>query len=173
MKYVMNVSILFYVCAALGAAAESAAKATPVKTGVIGQWTTIDDVTGKANSVVEITVEGQGLRGRILELIKPEKPVTTCEKCTGALKNQPLVGLPILQGFHSNDDGQEWSGGEIVDPKSGKTYTCRLRLKDEGRKLEVRGYIGFSLLGRSQTWLRKAVAEGPPAADPAAGAPAP
>ena len=136
--------------------ASSIGSATAQKpVGVVGQWITIDDHSGKANGVVEINSVGQGLLGRIVELIHPERPITTCEKCTGALKNQPLVGLPILQGFQSIDGGRAWSGGTIIDPKSGKIYKCSLRLIDEGQKLEVRGYIGLSLFGRSQTWVRK------------------
>ena len=62
--------------------------------------------------------------------------------------------MEILWGMKKKKD-DEWKGGEILDPKNGKTYSCRLRLKDDGKKLEVRGYIGFSLFGRSQMWLRE------------------
>ena len=62
--------------------------------------------------------------------------------------------MEILRGLHP--DGDEWTGGEILDPESGKTYRAKLKLIDNGEKLEVRGYIGFSMFGRSQTWIRRA-----------------
>jgi uncharacterized protein (DUF2147 family) len=63
-----------------------------------------------------------------------------------------VIGLDIIRGLHQ--DGEQWSGGEILDPENGATYRCSIRVEDGGRKLVVRGYVGFSLLGRSQTWLR-------------------
>ena len=51
-------------------------------------------------------------------------------------------------------DGEQYSGGEILDPDDGKVYRCSMRLVDGGRKLEVRGFVGIPLLGRTQTWLR-------------------
>ena len=62
--------------------------------------------------------------------------------------------MAILWGLA--EDHEEWNGGYILDPKNGKTYKCEMKLEDGGKKLTVRGYIGFSLLGRSQTWIRVA-----------------
>jgi uncharacterized protein (DUF2147 family) len=76
-----------------------------------------------------------------------------CEKCEGALKNAPIVGLRILSGLKK--DGDEYTGGEILDPENGEVYSSNLHLIDGGNKLSVRGYIGVSLLGRSQTWIRQ------------------
>ncbi|MDF0718719.1 DUF2147 domain-containing protein [Kaistella sp. PBT33-4] len=113
-----------------------------------GKWKTIDDETGKAKSIVEITKNSKGQYiGKIVQLLaKPEN--NTCVKCTDDRKNKPLIGLEIIRGL--NKDGNEFTGGTITDPKSGKTYKCTI--KREGDKLNVRGYVGFSLIGRTQTW---------------------
>jgi uncharacterized protein (DUF2147 family) len=75
-----------------------------------------------------------------------------CEGCQGELKNQPVVGMTILRGLRW--DGKQYAGGEILDPDDGKRYRCRMRLLDYGRLLEVRGYLGVPLLGRTQVWRR-------------------
>jgi len=113
-----------------------------------GKWKTIDDETGKAKSIVEIYKKSDGkYYGKILQLLqKPEN--NNCVKCTDDRKNKPLIGLEIIRGL--SKDGAEFSDGTITDPKSGKTYKCLI--KREGDKLNVRGYIGFSLIGRTQTW---------------------
>ena len=113
-----------------------------------GKWKTIDDETGKEKSVVEIFKKSDGkYYGKISQLLQaPEH--STCVKCTDDRKNKPLVGLEIIRGLKK--DGDEFSGGTITDPKSGKTYKCTI--KKDGDKLNVRGYVGFSLIGRSQTW---------------------
>lgn len=115
-----------------------------------GKWKTIDDETGQAKSIVEIYKTSDGkYNGKILQLLaKPEHE--TCVKCTDDRKNKPLIGLEIIRGM--SKDGSDFSGGKITDPKSGKTYKCTI--KREGDKLNVRGYIGFSLIGRTQTWYK-------------------
>lgn len=113
-----------------------------------GYWKTIDDKTNKAKSVVKIYKASNGkYYGKIHKLlIKPSN--NKCVKCKGSLKNKPLIGLNIIRGLEK--DGNEFSGGKITDPKSGKTYKCII--KRSGNKLKVRGYVGFSLIGRTQTW---------------------
>lgn len=122
---------------------------------VTGRWKTIDDETGKPKSIVELYFEGDTLKGRIAELLNPEEPDPVCKECPGDKKGKPIKGLEIMWDLKESDKGVEWSGGEILDPKKGKVYRCRVRLKDDGEKLEVRGFIGFALIGRSQTWLRE------------------
>jgi len=125
-----------------------AADMTPV-----GKWKTIDDKTGKEKSIVEITETGGELTGKVLQLFNPEKgPNPLCEECTGARKDQPVIGMVILWGVHK--DGDVWDGGSILDPKNGKTYSVKLTPTDGGTKLQVRGFIGWSLLGRTQVWDR-------------------
>lgn len=120
----------------------------------VGLWQTIDDVTNKPTALIRITEQNGQLAGRIDKLIVAPgaNPNPPCVACTGALKNHPVVGLTILSGLKK--EGASYSGGEILDPNNGKTYKSRLTLLDGGNKLDVRGYVGTPLLGRSQTWVR-------------------
>jgi uncharacterized protein (DUF2147 family) len=121
----------------------------------VGQWKTIDDETNTERSVVEITQVGQELQGRIIRIIyrpgEPQNPV--CEACEGERKGQPIVGMTFLWGLKA--EGEEWTGGAILDPKNGKIYNAKASLTDGGQKMRVRGYIGTPLLGRTQVWLRE------------------
>ena len=76
-----------------------------------------------------------------------------CDKCTDDRKGQPIIGMEILR--HMRQNGDEWSGGEILDPENGKTYRATMKLTEDGKKLIVRGYIGMPMFGRSQTWVRR------------------
>jgi uncharacterized protein (DUF2147 family) len=119
----------------------------------IGLWNTISDVDGKPTAVVEIGRDGSELSGVVRALlVAADARDSICDKCPGERKGQRIVGMEILR--HMRPDGHEWSGGEVLDPENGKTYRARMRLEDGGRKLIVRGYIGFSIFGRSQTWIR-------------------
>ena len=119
-----------------------------------GQWKTVDDVTGKINSVVDIWEENGKLYGKIERLVNPNPndPDPRCVRCLGDLKDRRIVGLLILWDLRK-DDGQ-WTGGQILDPDNGKIYRCSITVIDGGKKLRVRGFIGFSLLGRTEYWLR-------------------
>jgi uncharacterized protein (DUF2147 family) len=121
----------------------------------VGRWKTVDDVTGKPKSVVSIWEENGKLYGRVQKLVDPDpqNPNPTCEDCTGDEKGKPVVGLKILWDLQKDGDG--WSGGTILDPSNGKTYKCLLSLEEGGTKLKVRGFIGVSVLGRTQVWLRE------------------
>jgi uncharacterized protein (DUF2147 family) len=121
----------------------------------VGRWKTIDDLTGKAKSVVLIWEEGGKLFGRIQKLVDPDPkdPNPTCDGCAGAQKGKPVLGMQIL--WNLQRDGNGWSGGTILDPATGKTYKCLLSVEDGGTKLKVRGFIGLSFLGRTQYWLRE------------------
>ncbi|WP_304343837.1 DUF2147 domain-containing protein [Chryseobacterium koreense] len=113
-----------------------------------GKWKTIDDETGQAKSIVEIQKRGNGqYYGKVVQLlIKPADP--NCSGCKDDRKGKPVLGMEIIRDLKK--DGNEFSGGTITDPKTGKTYKCII--KREGDKLDVRGYIGFALIGRTQTW---------------------
>ena len=134
---------------ALAASAAAWAQATPV-----GLWKTIDDDTGKEKSLVRISESGGVLTGRIEKLLDPAtKPDAVCEKCTDERKNQPLVGLTIIENAKRDAaDAAVWTGGEITDPNNGKSYRLRLEPVEAGKTLEVRGYIGPFY--RNQTWIR-------------------
>lgn len=120
----------------------------------VGLWKTIDDERGEVKSLVRIFEEDGSLVGMIAKLFpKPGKdPNPVCDQCSGDKKDKPILGMVILWGLTKQDD--EWSGGFILDPNKGKTYKCKIKLEEAGGALTVRGYIGFSLLGRSQTWIR-------------------
>ena len=120
----------------------------------VGKWRTIDDKTGKVKSVVESTEAGNGtLQGKVLQVLDSEKgPNPLCDACKGANHNKPIEGMVIAWGLRH--EGNTWDDGKIMDPKNGKVYSAKMTPIDGGRKLEVRGYMGFSLLGRTQTWVR-------------------
>ncbi len=117
---------------------------------ITGTWKTIDDVSGDAKSYVEIYEEDGKYYGKVQKLLlKPAD--TVCEKCPGAKKDQPLVGMILLRELESYKD--YWSYGRILDPENGKEYKCSV-WADGADKLVLRGYIGISALGRSQNWYR-------------------
>ncbi len=115
-------------------------------------WRTFDDVTGKAKAVVQFENKGGVLTGTIVQRLEGST-ITNCVKCSGALKNRPLVGLPIVTKLKSSG-ANEYDQGEVLDPLTGKTYKLKAKLSADGQTLEMRGFIGFSLLGRTQTWKR-------------------
>lgn len=131
-------------------AVSTAAEASPV-----GLWKTIDDDSGKPKSLIRISESEGVLSGRIEKLFRaPDQDQDPkCVKCEGALKDQPIIGMTILTGLKK--DGDSYSGGQIVDPASGKTYKSKLTVADDGKKLNMRGYIGVPMLGRTQIWLRE------------------
>jgi uncharacterized protein (DUF2147 family) len=120
----------------------------------VGDWVTLDDETGEAKSVVRIWEEGGKLNGRIIRLVTdPTKdPNPLCTECEGERKNQPIVGMVILNDF--TRDGKEWSGGTVLDPENGQTYRSVIRLAEDMSALDVRGFIGIRLIGRTQRWVR-------------------
>jgi uncharacterized protein (DUF2147 family) len=120
----------------------------------VGKWRTVDDRTGKVKAVVAIWEEDGKLYGKIEKLIDPVPNIENprCIYCLGELKDKPIVGLRILWDLRK--DGDLWSGGRILDPENGKTYRCFIAVQESGKILKVRGFIGFSLLGRTQYWLR-------------------
>lgn len=118
----------------------------------VGTWKTIDDKTGKEKSYVRIYETKTGkLQGEVVKILTPGKEDAKCTECDGDNKNKPIKGLVILWGLEK--DGKEWSGGHILDPNSGKQYKASMKMSGSD-KLEVRGYLGVSLLGRTQTWER-------------------
>jgi uncharacterized protein (DUF2147 family) len=121
----------------------------------VGLWKTIDDNTGKPRGLVRIMEVNGEYQGQVEKIFpKPgEEPNPKCEKCDGTRHNLPVVGMTILWGL--TKQGDEYQGGEILDPENGKVYRAKMKLYGDGEKLGVRGFIGFSLLGRTQTWVRE------------------
>jgi uncharacterized protein (DUF2147 family) len=135
--------------AALHAAPASATEpASP-----IGLWKTIDDKTGSPRAIVRIYEQDGKLFGRIERSFTPGAENRVCEECTDERKNRPIIGLIIIRNIRSKDG--EYAGGDILDPDTGTVYRCKFHLDQNGSHLIVRGYIGISLLGRSQTWQRQ------------------
>ncbi|WP_430611896.1 DUF2147 domain-containing protein [Flavobacterium sp. JP2137] len=118
---------------------------------VVGKWKTIDDATGKEKSIIEITEKDGEYFGKIIKLINPTVENPKCDKCPSPDKGKPILGLTIIKGLVKK--GQEYTNGKILDPQSGKEYKCTIKLNGSN-KLDVRGYVGISLMGRTQTWVR-------------------
>lgn len=136
--------------AALTVSTMALAQSTPA-----GTWNTIDDATGKPRGVIEIAEKDGVFSGKLVKSLVPtEGPPKVCDKCTDARKDQPIIGMTLLTGLRKTGDN-EWTGGEILDPETGKLYKCKMSLGDDGKKLNVRGFIGISLIGRTQTWVRQ------------------
>ena len=131
--------------------AQTSPRSTPV-----GRWKTVDEVTKKVKSIVGIWEENGKLNGRIERLVEPDPqyPDPRCVRCDGELKDRPVIGLRILWDLRK--DGERWTGGKVLDPNNGRTYRCFVVVEDGGNRLMVRGFIGSSLVGRTQYWLREA-----------------
>ena len=122
----------------------------------VGVWRTIDDKTKKERSFIRISeAEGGELRGVVEKIFDQpgDDPAHLCKECKGERKDQPIIGMAILWGLKKQGDG--WAGGEILDPKNGKIYRAKMSLSEDGNSLNVRGFIGVSLIGRTQTWHRE------------------
>ena len=117
-----------------------------------GLWKTIDDETGQAKSVVEITRAADGTySGRIVELINPSKPNPACDKCKDDRKGKPITGMEIIRGMKA--DRSAFSGGTILKPDEGKVYKSKMELVEGGAKLKVSGCVAF--ICKSQLWERQ------------------
>ncbi len=120
-----------------------------------GLWKTIDDDGKTEKSLVRITSTGGVFAGKVEKISDPAKADDKCTKCDDARKDQPIVGMTIISNVKQDaEESALYNGGEILDPANGKTYKVRLKPVDGGKKLEVRGYIGTPMFGRTQTWIR-------------------
>ena len=120
-----------------------------------GVWKSIDDKTKKERSIIRITEVNGEFKGVVEKIFdRPgDDPAHLCKECKGERKDKPIIGMTILWGLKK--DGDIWAGGEILDPDNGKTYRCKMTLSEDGKSLNVRGFIGISLIGRSQIWWRE------------------
>lgn len=150
-KYVLGAG------AALCLAAFALRATLPTELTPVGLWRTVDDTTGKPRSIVRIYEEKGKYFGKVEASLNPERAGRRCDKCTDERKDQLIVGMVIIRNLAK--DGEQFTGGDILDPDNGKIYHCKLKLKDQGSRLVVRGYLGASLFGRSQTWTREAANE--------------
>ena len=139
----------------IAAAVLAAPVAMAQENSPVGLWKTIDDTSGKPTALIRITEQQGELQGKIEKLFRGpnEEQNPKCMQCTDARKDQPIVGMTIVSGLKKT--GDEYTGGEILDPKNGKVYKSKLTVRDGGKKVEVRGFIGMPMFGRSQVWLRQ------------------
>ncbi len=118
-----------------------------------GYWETISDVTHKPRSVMYLFEKEGILYGKVVKSLVPGETFDRpCDKCSGEFHNQPIANMQVLWGLKEKNG--EWKGGKVLDPDTGNVYRCKLAISEDGEKARVRGYIGISLLGRTQTWSR-------------------
>jgi uncharacterized protein (DUF2147 family) len=138
--------LLLVLPAPLLSAAADARLASPV-----GLWQPLDS-SGKPQGLIRI-FEVKGLYyGRIAPSSPTDDRNARCTRCTDERHNQRIIGLVLLR--HLRHENGEYVGGDILDPDTGHIYGCTLRLTDGGRQLIMRGFLGISLFGRSETWRR-------------------
>jgi uncharacterized protein (DUF2147 family) len=122
----------------------------------LGLWRSIDDETHQPKAEIRISQNAAGGLSGVVErsLLSTPSAEPNCNLCTDDRKGKPKIGLEIIRGGQQSDGKNVWEGGKILDPENGKNYSLRLTPIEGGKKLEVRGYIGAPLLGRTQTWIR-------------------
>jgi len=125
----------------------------PAAGSPIGLWKTFDDKTGAARALVRIYEQDGKLFGRIEQSFTQGADNRVCVECTDERKDKPIIGLIIIRNVRAADG--EFSGGDILDPDNGSVYRCKFHLEDSGSRLVVRGFIGLSILGRTQNWQRQ------------------
>lgn len=120
---------------------------------ITGLWKTVDE-EGTAKSEVRIWKSGDAYKGKVVEIYREDKRDGRCTECDedDPRYNQKVLGMTIIRGMEKTNDNM-WENGEILDPQNGNVYNCKMWLNDNGN-LVVRGFIGISLVGRSQTWKR-------------------
>jgi uncharacterized protein (DUF2147 family) len=122
----------------------------------VGLWRSIDDESKQPKAEIRISQTASGALSGVVEksLLTTPSPEPLCTLCTDDRKGQPKIGMEIIRGGQQGDGKAVWEGGKILDPENGKNYSLRLTPIEGGKKLEVRGYIGAPILGRTQTWIR-------------------
>jgi uncharacterized protein (DUF2147 family) len=139
------VGLALLLSAALGSAA--ATDLSPA-----GRWKTVDDRTGLPRGIVRIYEQNGAFFGKVEVGLKAEEAKEHCDLCTDDRKGKPVIGMVVIRAVKRQ--GEEYGGGDILDPDTGKVYRCKLQLLDQGKRLLVRGYMFTPILGRSQTWIR-------------------
>jgi len=118
---------------------------------IFGKWENRDEETNKEDSVIEVYKKNGKAYAKIIAITDKEKKEALCVLCTNEKKNKPVLGMEILTGLKK--DGDEWSGGTVLDPRNGKVYKCYIKLV-KPNKLKLRGYIGISLFGKTEYMAR-------------------
>ena len=123
---------------------------------ITGTWKNIDDKTGSSKAILEIRQESNGTFTAKVIKITPRPgytPKESCVNCPAPYTNKPILGMDVLTGL-KYVEGLNFSGGKIIDPLSGNIYSMKAKLSPNGKRLNLRGYVGISALGRSQTWIK-------------------
>lgn len=118
---------------------------------IYGVWKAVDEEDGEPRSLIEVYEHEGKAYGKVIKLHDKLEDVT-CKKCPGDKKNKPVLGLEVI--WDMKKKGNVWKGGRILDPEAGKKYKCRMKVKDNGEVLEVRGYVGVPALGRTKKLYR-------------------
>jgi uncharacterized protein (DUF2147 family) len=120
----------------------------------VGLWEQVDEKSGQPESWFRIQEKNGVYEGAIVKIFfKPgEDPNFACDQCEGADRGKPVLGLTLIKGMQRN--GTAYENGTIMDPRDGKVYRAKMNLSPDGQHLDVRGYLGISLFGRTQTWNR-------------------
>lgn len=124
---------------------------------ISGIWQNIDDKTGSPKGIIEIRKEANGTFTGKITKITPRPgyvPRTHCIDCPPPYTNKPILGMDILTGLQHSKD-LDYVNGHIIDPLSGKVYSTKAKLSPNGKRLQLRGYVGVSALGRTQIWIRQ------------------
>lgn len=123
-----------------------------------GIWQQIDDKTGSPKALIEIRKDPHGsFVGKIVKVtpLPGYTPQKICNHCPAPYTNQPILGMDVLTGLKHVEDTNNYEQGRVIDPLTGKIYDAKVRLNTTGKRLTLRGYVGVSALGRSQTWIRQ------------------
>lgn len=123
---------------------------------ITGLWHHMDDRLGTSKAQVEIRKEANGTYTGTVVKVTPRPgyvPKEFCVNCPAPYTDKPMLGLNVVTGL-KRDKENEYSGGKVLDPLSGKIYSIKAKLTNNGNRLQMRGYIGVSALGRTQTWIR-------------------
>lgn len=124
---------------------------------ITGLWQTIDDKTGAPKGQVEIRKEANGTFVGKVTKITPRTgytPKEICVDCPAPYTNKPILGMDVLTGLKQSQ-GSNYVNGRILDPNTGKIYSMKAKLSANGKRLHLRGYVGVSVLGRNQIWIRE------------------
>ena len=150
MRHKSLCAFAFALCALLSLSAAGAQQLSPKLQNAIGRWQIVNG-DGTPGGKAETYLENGRLFGRVTEARPGRTPRDVCDKCSGEYKNQLILGMVFLRNFHA--EGDNWVDGSVVDPENGKEYKGKLWAVGKD-SLHMRGYIGISLLGRTESWVR-------------------
>lgn len=128
--------------------------AQPAVPSIEGDWLSRDDKTGEPRAILRLTIENGVLGGKVARIYPQPGDTGICSLCPGEFKDKPILGMAIVWDLSEHSPGS-WHGGKILDAKTGTVYRVKMMVKENNPdKLLVRGYVGVSLIGRTQVWER-------------------